>query len=177
MELGAESYRETIHSPVWVIVLLYLLAAAIGAGYFVFRGAVAADAAKLLWLWDLIWIPALVCCLLAPLSFARLTVVVERGVLGVRMGLIPIARLEIPLEMIRDAEMVSYQPIRDFGGWGIRCGNFQGKGTTAVYSVRGNTGVLLTLNAPIRAAFTDTTRLLVGNKSHRQLASFLAQRV
>jgi hypothetical protein len=44
------------------------------------------------------------------------------------------------LEEIVSAELVTFRPIRDFGGWGIRHG-----GGGWAYTVRGNRGVRLTL--------------------------------
>lgn len=56
-----------------------------------------------------------------------------------------------PLETLAEAEAVTYSPIREYGGWGIRWGP---KGWA--YNVSGNRGVRLT--------FVDGRRLLVGSR-------------
>ena len=51
-----------------------------------------------------------------------------------------------------------YKPIREYGGWGIRCGLF-GKGKA--YNVSGNKGVQL--------VFKDGKRLLIGSQNAEEL--------
>jgi len=67
-------------------------------------------------------------------------------------------RFLIPVNEIASAEPVTYHPLRDYGGWGIR---FSGKGRA--YSMRGNTGVQLTL--------TDGRRILIGSGQPAELAA------
>ena len=63
-----------------------------------------------------------------------------------------------PFESIQAAESCKYNPIRDYGGWGIRYG-LKGK----AYNVSGNMGVLI--------KFSDGTRLLIGSQTNLQLVS------
>lgn len=49
-------------------------------------------------------------------------------------------RRTIPLEEIRSAEPVTYRPLRDFGGWGLRSGRMG-----VIYNARGNRAVRLSL--------------------------------
>ncbi len=62
---------------------------------------------------------------------------------------------------IAGCEAVTYRPIRDYGGWGIRFGP-RGK----AFNVRGNRGVELVLN--------DQSRILIGSQKPEQLAMALS---
>ena len=62
-------------------------------------------------------------------------------------------------DSIQKAESITYSPIKDYGGWGIRYGK---RGTA--YNVSGNKGVLLSL--------ADGKNVLIGSQSHEAL--FLA---
>lgn len=61
-------------------------------------------------------------------------------------------------EDIRLVEAVTYNPLKDFGGWGIK----YGKGVRA-YNVGGNKGVSLTL--------TSGEKILLGSTDHEVLCS------
>ena len=63
----------------------------------------------------------------------------------------------IPLSRIRSAAAVNYNPLLDYGGWGIRCGR---KGMA--YNVSGNRGVLLELD--------EGRPVLVGSQRAEELA-------
>jgi hypothetical protein len=51
-------------------------------------------------------------------------------------------RQSIPWQEVASAELVTYKPLREYGGWGIRYG-FHGK----AYSVSGKKGIQLQLNS------------------------------
>jgi hypothetical protein len=68
----------------------------------------------------------------------------------------------IPYADIRRYTVVTYNPIRDYGGWGIR-----GLPGNMAYNVSGNRGVLL--------EFNDNAKLLVGSQRPAELAHALAQ--
>ena len=57
--------------------------------------------------------------------------------LVVRMGALRLKVLTVPLEEIQSAEIVTFRPILDFGGLGIR----YGKGNTWAYFMSGTQGV------------------------------------
>lgn len=63
---------------------------------------------------------------------------------------------------IRSAEPVTYRPIRDYGGWGLRWGR-EGK----AYNVSGNRGVQL--------EFQDGRRLLLGSQRADELAAAIRE--
>jgi hypothetical protein len=58
----------------------------------------------------------------------------------------------------------TYKPIREYGGWGIRC-SFTGKGKA--YNVSGNKGVQLVL--------TNDKKLLIGSQKPDELAAAIDQ--
>jgi hypothetical protein len=66
----------------------------------------------------------------------------------------------VPLANISSAEVVDFDPIRDYGGYGIRS-NREGK----AYIASGNAGVRLKLS--------DGSNLVVGSQRARALASVL----
>ena len=66
-------------------------------------------------------------------------------------------------ESIQIGETLTYSPLKDYGGWGIRYGR-KGK----AYNVSGNKGVLLTLK--------DRKNVLIGSKNHEALCSSITER-
>jgi len=104
-------------------------------------------------------VTALVMAILANLLYLRTTV--DDEALVVIFGYaFPMYRQRIPLGEIRSAEAVTYNPLREYGGWGIR-----GFGDNRALNARGNRGVRLTL--------TDGRRLLVGSQRPDELATAL----
>ena len=75
-------------------------------------------------------------------------------------ALFPLYRRRIALADIASAEAVTYSPIADYGGWGIR-----GFGSSVALNARGNQGVRLTLR--------DGRRILVGSQRPGELAAAL----
>ena len=103
-----------------------------------------------------------------PLLFGQMLIEVTHDRLSVRYGYARWFGREIPAGNIETTEVVQYRPIRDFGGWGIRCARFDGE-WTACYTFRGNRGVLLTLEEPFRFGAVKTRRLLVGSDEPERL--------
>lgn len=83
--------------------------------------------------------------------------------LCVWFGWIPTYRQSIPIASITSIEVVSYRPLADCGGWGIR----RGRDGERVLNARGSRGVRLTL--------TDGSRLLIGSQRPEELARALDQ--
>ena len=100
--------------------------------------------------------------ILFPLFFfsCKLTVEVHPGVLRYRFAPFHLRWHEIPTESLAEATAVTYRPIRDYGGWGIRFGA-QGK----AYNVRGDRGV--------RVRLTSGRTILFGSQRAEELASAL----
>lgn len=86
----------------------------------------------------------------------KLTTIVQPGELKVRFWPFHIKAVRIPLHLVRNYEPISYNPISDYGGWGIRWG-FKGK----AYNMSGNKGVLL--------YFYDRKPLLIGTQEPEEL--------
>ncbi|MFC1963201.1 DUF6141 family protein [Chloroflexota bacterium] len=63
---------------------------------------------------------------------------------------------KIPLESLRKYEAITYRPIRDYGGWGLKYGR---KGRA--YTARGNRGVQLELS--------DGRPVLIGSQKPEEL--------
>jgi hypothetical protein len=103
-----------------------------------------------------------------PLVFGRLRIEVEEQSLKIRFGYLGWPKRDIPLEEIVRTEVVTYRPIRQFGGWGIRGGRFQGE-LTGCYSMKGNRGLLLSLENQIRVGLLRTRRLLLGTPEPEKL--------
>ena len=68
--------------------------------------------------------------------------------------------IQFSFESIQEAESCKYNPIRDYGGWGIRYG-FKGK----AYNVSGNKGVLI--------KFSEGNPLLIGSQKYLELSAVI----
>jgi hypothetical protein len=108
-------------------------------------------------------VSALTTALVGGLLFGmKLRVTVDDRQLHVRFS--PFVDRAIFLDDIRSWEARTYQPIVEYGGWGIRRGMF-GKGQA--YNARGNRGVQLEL--------ADGARLLIGSQRAEELADAIRQ--
>lgn len=107
------------------------------------------------WVWA---IPALVLLILTVLFLFRLTTAVTPRELIVRYGFLYSTR--VPLSDIARAEAITYRPLRDYGGWGIR-----GSRRRRALNARGDRGVLITR--------FDGSTLLVGSQRPRELLDAL----
>lgn len=108
------------------------------------------------------WIAVLVAVLGGvglPLLFAlaRLTVEVLADRVEIRYR--PFTTRTILLDAVVAAEAVSYHPVRDYGGWGIKGWSRR----KVAYNVRGDRGALLTL--------ADGRTVLIGSQRPDDLAS------
>jgi hypothetical protein len=88
----------------------------------------------------------------------RMTTEVTPTDLRVWFGWIPTYRRFVPLGNIQRIEVVSYRPVVDYGGWGIRVG----RDGVRVLNARGNRGVRIDL--------ADGTKLLIGSQRPEALA-------
>jgi hypothetical protein len=85
--------------------------------------------------------------------------VITGGEVRVRFGyLFPIYTRKISLAEIEAADAVTYSPIGEYGGWGIR-----GFGANVALNARGDRGVRLQL--------TNGRTLLIGSQRAEELAS------
>ena len=107
---------------------------------------------------SMIAIGAIALPMLVVVGFLRMTTEVTPTDLRVWFGWIPTYRKFVAIGMIQKIEVVSYRPILDHGGWGIR----SGRDGERVLNARGNRGVRLEL--------IDGTRLLIGSQRPEALA-------
>lgn len=96
--------------------------------------------------------------LLVVIGLLRMTTEVTPTDIRVWFGWVPTYRRFVPLGTIQKIEVVSYRPLADYGGWGIRTG----RDGERVLNARGNRGVRLDLS--------DGTRLLIGSQRPEALA-------
>lgn len=98
----------------------------------------------------------------APIGFVfmLLFMTTEVGPTEIRVwfGWVPFYRRNISVESIRAIEVVTFRPMLDHGGWGIRSGA-EGE---RVLTARGNRGVRLVL--------ADGSRILIGSQRAEALA-------
>lgn len=69
-----------------------------------------------------------------------MTVRVDDNGVFLHLGRVPVLRRSVAFDEIEGMEVVSYRPMRDFGGWGIR-----GLGKTKAWTARGTRAVRLEL--------------------------------
>ena len=93
-----------------------------------------------------------------PALFLLLRLEVEVSPNAVTIRFAPLFIRVIDQREIAGAEPVTYRPLGEFGGWGVR-----GWGARVAYNVRGNQGVELTL--------TDGRRVLIGTRHAAALAA------
>lgn len=82
--------------------------------------------------------------------------------IGIKIHYRPFLRRHYQWEQIKRIEVIDYNPIREFGGWGIRYGI---KKRNKAYTVSGNHGLSVELN--------DGTRILIGTRKAEELTDFL----
>ncbi|OGF67484.1 MAG: hypothetical protein A2Y62_16280 [Candidatus Fischerbacteria bacterium RBG_13_37_8] len=109
---------------------------------------------------------------LIPLLFGKMVTLIHYDELVIHFGYVGLIKKVIPLSQIANAEIVEFNPLRDFGGWGIRCGKFRGE-LTGCYTLSGNRGILLTLNESIGVCFAQTKRIIIASKEPDQLIEAL----
>lgn len=172
MTVERSPYKEVVPAPAWVWLTL---ATTLGLSVFLYvalREAVQNEAPSHIWIWDSIWIPSIAVIILVVLVLARLEISIDDTRLLIRFGFVRLIKKEISLENIEAAESISYRPIREFGGWGVRRGRLRNR-QTGVYSIRGSTGVLVTLTQPIKVAFGSVDRVLIGTMDSARLMARL----
>ena len=118
--------------------------------------------------WALAGINALtVCGGLLVLNVLYMSTEVTRTELVVTMGrFFPLYRRRVALADIAGVRAVTYRPIRDAGGWGIRWGRFEGN-RCAFLNARGDRGVFVDLR--------NGKRLIIGSQNAEALAEAVSR--
>lgn len=168
--MTGERFREEVQFFHWVVNLLFLLVAILFIWAFIQQvifgipfGAKPAGNIFLI-LFGLFF------CIGIPLLLGRMVTVVNEEGLRVSFGCLGWIKKKIPLSDIKEAEVVTYRPIRQFGGWGIRCGCFRGE-RTGCYSAKGDKGVLISLSGDVRVCLFKTRKLIIGSQTPEKLVS------
>ncbi len=95
------------------------------------------------------------------LATARLMIHIDKRLISYRFAPFHRDFRRIAWNNVREAEVVTYRPIRQYGGWGIRLGK-EGK----AFNVSGNKGLQLVMN--------NGERLLIGTSNEKELTAFLS---
>jgi hypothetical protein len=100
--------------------------------------------------------------LLVLFGFARLTTIIDDK--GIRYRFFPFHSrfYELNWTMIERCEVISYNPLREYGGWGIR----PGRGGKA-YNVSGNKGLQIYLKTG--------KKILIGTLKDKELIAYLSE--
>ena len=138
-------YREKTWAPLWVFALLWTacLAGAAAASYDLFQqwASMPVDGSFLLkarlTVGGVLLFPALI-----TLLFTRLDVEVRPDQLFIAFGPIHLIRKRILFSDIDSVRGLTYRPLREFGGWGIRP-----RGSRTAWTIRGNQAVKVTLQS------------------------------
>jgi hypothetical protein len=96
--------------------------------------------------------------------FHKMALVVEVREDGLHCSFVPFMRRTIAFGNIKRCEVRSYNPLKEYGGWGVRFGR-SGK----AYNVSGNRGVQLELSSG--------ERLLLGSQRPEELAAAMEARI
>ena len=151
MKTEHTTYRERTPGPAWVRAILW---GAIVLGCYLLL--IGSDVETSL-MPRLAIVGAVVCMGVAVEVFLNgLTVLVQETRVFMYLGMFPLVRRSVPLSDIVTMESVRYQPIREFGGWGVR-----GWGKRKAWSARGSQAVALTLEGE--------RLLLIGSDHPRRL--------
>jgi len=121
-------------------------------------------------------VPALVGAIIAlvPLFFGRMVIDIDINNIIIRFGYLRWMEKKFPISDIKEVEVVTYRPIRQFGGWGIRCGQFGGE-RTVCYSIRGTKGILVALSGYTRIWFIKTKWVIIGSQMPEKLVEAVHQ--
>lgn len=156
-------YEETQRFGVWVYILMFVLVAGLLVAFVGLSkmaenpNAAPAPAVPL----SLALVILLLCS-----NLMLLRVRVRENDVYVSLGvLFPMLWRRVRLETIVEERVVTYRPLRDAGGWGVRLGMFEGK-PASYFNARGNRGVLLT---------TANRPFIIGSQNPEPLAEAIAR--
>jgi hypothetical protein len=157
--VGQVVYRETQRLPApWRWPLAVLAFAGVAAGVWTLRQDGVSAAGLIGLTAGVIGASVGLLCVTARLD-------VEVTVSSVEVRWAPLTRRSIPYARIADVEAVVYQPIRQFGGWGIRFG----RAGARAYSMSGDHAVKVTL--------VDGTEVFLGSLEPEALAGAIRRAI
>jgi len=111
---------------------------------------------------------------LLPLVMGRMTIEVKNAELMITYGYLGWIKRTILLSDIVSTEVVSYNPLRQFGGWGIRYGKFREE-KMACFSLSGTKGLLITITSTVKACGRQVNKFIVGCKEPEKLQSIVGK--
>ncbi len=155
-------YREDQNFAWWVYALLALMATTSALAYLAIGPDAKAGGGRLGGLFVFLLVGFVLPSVLV-LGVLRMTTEVTPISCCVWFGWIPTYRQSLPISSIAAIEVVTYRPLADCGGWGIR----RGRDGERVLNARGSRGVRLTMS--------DGSRLLIGSQRPEELARALDQ--
>ena len=157
-ERGAYVERTWAAAWVWILVWGACLAAAVATIYAAGQETVSTTVTALT-LGAVVLFP-----LLMTLCFLRLDVEVRADHLFIAFGPLHLVRKRIRYGDMESVEAVTYSPIREFGGWGIRP-----TGRKTAWAIRGNQAV--------RVVLRSGKQVYVGSRFPRRLAGRIEPRM
>jgi hypothetical protein len=163
-EVNMTFYREVQdRKPVWVYVVVFAVAINAWAGFIrqIIRGKPYGTNPAPDWL---VWLLMILVGLLLPAMLFMTRLIIELRDDAIHIQYVPFMSRSIPYESVVSFEQRTYNPIMEYGGWGIR-GFGSGK---RAYSMRGNEGVELTLN--------DGQKVMLGSERPGALAEAMARK-
>lgn len=128
-------YRERTPWVWWVNALVWGGSVAAALPILAGRGSGVPFAHRFLWAVGL-----LLCAALIQVFFGGTTVLVQRRGIRVFLGSVPLLSRRVAYSDIRWIEPVTYQPMKEFGGWGRR-----GFGAKQAWTARGDRALVLHL--------------------------------
>lgn len=105
----------------------------------------------------MMWLLLMIVGIGLPLAFYWMRLIVEVMDDSVSIRYVPLTKRTIPLADIEQVEALTYKPLQEFGGWGVR-----GRSNRRAYNVSGNRGVELTLR--------DGRTIMIGSQKAEELA-------
>ena len=160
MKRERAAYRERTWAPAWVWVLVWgACLAAVGATVYGAGREPMSTMALVLTVGAVLLFPLLMSAL-----FLCLDVEVRNDHLFIAFGPLHLVRKRIAYRDMESAEAVTYRPIREFGGWGIRP-----TGRKTAWTIRGNRAVRVVLRSGKQA--------YVGSRFPQRLAGRIAPRL
>ena len=153
----------------WILLLASSLVGIVLVGYGVYQQVIQGIPWGTKPLSDTALIVVLILLLLFVLAFLLMfyfmALIIEVRSDGVFVRFRPFFSKTISYEEIKQAEVRTYRPIREYGGWGIRYSRKYGR----AYNISGNQGVHLSL--------AGDKQLLLGSQYAEDLAQFITAKI
>lgn len=164
-QVTEEKFREEIQFYHWTINILFLLVAILFVWAFIrqviFHIPFGAKPVS-----NVLLIIGMFFTIGIPLLFGRMVTMVTKKEVRVSFGYMDLIKKRLPISDIKEKEIVRYKPLRQFGGWGIRCGRFRGE-RVCCYSAKGNKGALITLS--------NNRKIIIGSQVPEKLFSAIGR--